>query len=175
MGELISLATASTFTMPSPLVAEHDVSGFCCGEPDLDTWLRRHALKNETSGASRTFVVTREKVVAGFYSLAVGSVMHVEALKPLRRNMPDPIPVMILGRLAVDQTCANKGLGSGLLKNAVLRTLQVSEMAGLAAMLVHAKHEKAAKFYYDRGFRVSPIQPLTYMLPVKEMAALAGV
>ena len=164
-------ADAAGYRAPHPLAATHDLSGFDCGEPELDDWLRRRALRNQASRASRTFVVTRGDVVAGYHALAVGSVARIDTVNDLRRNMPDPIPVMVLGRLAVHRPFAGAGVGAGLLKDAIHRTLAVSEMAGVAALVVHAKHEKAAGFYLRHGFRPSPLRELVLMLPVRELAA----
>lgn len=157
---------------PRKLDATHDLSGFDCGEPALDDWLRRRGLRNQAAGASQTYVVTRGATVLAFYGLAAGSCARVEASRSLQRNMPDPVPVLVLGRLAVDRSCAGQGLGSALLRDAVLRTLQVAEIAGVAALLVHAKDRRAAEFYLRHGFRASPMSELTLMLSVREMAAL---
>src|ERR1700731_3342070 len=111
---------------PEKLRADHDLSGFDCGEPSLDDWLRRRALNNEASGASRTYVVCAGRKVVGYYTLAAGAIAHTHAPGRIRRNMPNPIPVVILGRLAVDKTSHGKGVGTGLLRDAVLRTLQAA-------------------------------------------------
>lgn len=123
---------------PEPITTSHLIESFACGIPVLDEWLKRRALKNEVSGASRTFVVCHDGQVIGYYALATGSVEHRDAPKKIRRNMPDPIPVMVLGRLAVDQQWQHSGLGRSLLKDAVHRTLSVSQHAGVKALLVHA-------------------------------------
>src|ERR1035437_7800702 len=112
---------------PEKLCAEHDLSEFNCGEPSLDDWLRRRALPNEQSGASRTYVVCAGLHVVGYYALAVGAVAHVEAPGRVRRNTPDPVPVMIIGRLDVHKDYQAKRIGPGLLRDAVLRTLQAAE------------------------------------------------
>ena len=116
---------------PTPLLATHVTDEFDCGEPVLNDWLIKRALKNENSGASRTFVVCQNNDVVGYYVLATGSVMHKQAPNKVRRNMPDPVPVMILGRLAVSKDLQSAGLGQGLLRNAILRTLGVSKQAGI--------------------------------------------
>src|SRR5262245_51967530 len=123
---------------PEKLRADHDVSMFDCGEGALDDWLRRRALQNEEGGASRTYVVCVGERVVGFYALAVGSVAHAGAPGRVRRNMPDPVPVVILGRLAVDRNHQGKNIEAGLLRDAVLRTLQAADIAGVRALLVHA-------------------------------------
>lgn len=157
---------------PEKLSAIHEVSGFVSGEPVLDDWLRRRALKNEASGASRTYVVCAGKTVVGYYTLAVGAVAQVAAPGRVRRNMPDPLPVMVLGRLAVDMAYHRRGLGTGLLRDAILRTVQAAEIAGIRAILVHALSESAKHFYEDWGFVASPVDPLTVMIPVTEAVAM---
>src|SRR5271155_370230 len=153
---------------PEKLRAEHDLSDFECGEPALDDWLRRRALQNEQSGASRTYVVCSGLKVVGYYALAVGAVAHAEAIGRVRRNMPDPVPVMIVGRLAVHQNYQGKKIGRALLRDAVWRTLQAAEIAGIRAILVHAISARAREFYEERGFVPSPMDPLTLMITVAE-------
>jgi len=153
---------------PEKLSSEHDVSQFHCGEPTLDDWLRRRALQNEESGASRTYVICIEDRVVGYYALDVGAVAHDEAPGRIRRNMPDPIPVMVIGRLAVDATAQGQALGPALLRDAVLRTLQAAEIAGIRAILVHAVSERAKRFYEKWGFIVSPVEPMTLMITMAE-------
>jgi GNAT superfamily N-acetyltransferase len=145
---------------------EHDIGAFSSGTPSLDDWLRKRALANQDTGASRTYVIADGNRVVGYYALANGGVAASEAPGKIRRNMPDPVPVMILGRLAIDTTLQGKGLGSDLLRDAVLRTMQAAEIAGIRAMLVHALDERAAKFYERHGFMPSPMRPLTYFLPI---------
>lgn len=132
----------------------------------LDDWLKTRSRKNEASGASRTYVITRANDVVGYYSLAVGSVSHMLVPGKIRRNMPDPIPVMLLARLAVDTSIQGKGMGRALLRDAILRTEQAAHIAGIRAMLVHALHERAKVFYMGCGFTPSPINELTLMLPM---------
>ncbi|MDR1241966.1 MAG: GNAT family N-acetyltransferase [Deltaproteobacteria bacterium] len=144
---------------PTPLTAAHDISGFSCGEPLLDDWLRQRAMKNEISGVTRSYVVCAGNAVAGYYSLAVGSIEHRFAPGNIKRNMPRPIPVMVLARLAVDRRYAERNIGTGMLRDALLRTLQAAEIAGIRALLVHALNERAASFYCGRGFVASPFDP----------------
>jgi len=157
-------------TAPEPITASHHTESFACGIPVLDEWLRRHALKNEVSGASRTFVVCQDRRVIGYYALATGSVEHRDAPGKIRRNMPEPIPVMVLGRLAVDQQCQHAGLGRGMLKDALLRSLSVSKHAGVRALLVHALSEDAKKFYTHNGFLESPLDPMTLIISLQDAA-----
>ena len=153
---------------PEKLRPDHDLSEFECGEPALDDWLRRRAQQNEESGASRTYVVCAGQQVVGYYVLAVGAVAHVEAPGRVRRNIPDPSPVMIIGRLAVHKDFQGRKIGPGLLRDAVLRTLQAADIAGIRAILVHAISERAREFYEDCGFIASPMDPMTLMITVAE-------
>lgn len=156
---------------PAPLTPAHDLAAFACGEPVLDAWLRRHALRNERTGASRTYVVTESGNVVGYYALAAGSIRLIAAPGRIRRNMPDPVPVMVLGRLAVDQGFQGRGLGRGLLRDAVLRTLQAAHVAGIRALLAHALHGRAADFYVRAGFIPSPFDPLALTVLLRDAAA----
>ncbi len=153
-------------TAPVLLAVTHDVSTFSSRTPVLDEWLRKRALNNQGTGASRTYVIADGVRVVGYYALANGSAAAIEAPGKIKRNMPDPVPVMILGRLAVDTTWQGKGLGSDLLRDAVLRTMQAAEIAGIRSLLVHAIDERAAKFYERAGLLRSPVKPLTYFLPL---------
>jgi GNAT superfamily N-acetyltransferase len=156
---------------PSPLSGTHDCTRFDSGSPQLDSWLRERALRNQDAGASRTYVACEGARVVAFYSLAYGAVTHSEAPGRIRRNMPDPIPVMVLGRLAVDREFQGRGLGKALLQDAILRTLQAAEIAGIRAILVHAKDENAQRFYERFGFLASPANPRTLALPLRDAAA----
>ncbi len=155
-------------SVPTPLLVTHATDEFDCGEPALNDWLIKRALKNENSGASRTFVVCQNNRVVGYYVLATGSVMHKQAPSKVRRNMPDPVPVMILGRLAVSKDMQSDGLGRGLLRDAILRTLGVSKQAGIKALLVHALSDAAHKFYRQCGFIESPLDPMVLMITLKD-------
>ena len=156
---------------PSPLSAAHDCTRFDSGSPQLDTWLRERARQNQAAGSSRTYVACEGSRVVAFYRLANGAVAHREAPGRLRRNMPDPIPVMMLGRLAVDREFQKRGLGKALLQDAILRTLQAAEIAGIRAILVHAKDENAQRFYERLGFLASPANPRTLTLPLQDASA----
>lgn len=153
-------------TAPAPLSVSHQVAEFSCGEVVLDEWIKNRGLKNQALGAARTFVVCREgtQQVVGYYSLATGSVNHAEATGNLRRNMPDPIPVIILARLAVDESFHGKGLGADLLHDAVLRIYRVAENIGVRAVMVHALTEEAKQFYLHHGFVASVTQERTLFL-----------
>jgi GNAT superfamily N-acetyltransferase len=157
---------------PEKLSARHDLSGFDSGEPALDDWLRRRAERNVASGASRTYVVCVGRKLVGYYTLAAGAIAHAGAPGRIRRNMPDPVPVMLLGRLAVDKAFHGQGVGTGLLRDAVLRIVQAAEIAGIRAILVHATSEEAKRFYEKYGFVASPVDPLTVMIAVAEAARI---
>jgi GNAT superfamily N-acetyltransferase len=159
---------------PEKLNSAHDVSQFDCGEPALDDWLRRRALDNEERGASRTYVVCQGRRVTGYYALAAGAVVHTAATGKIRRNMPDPVPVMVIGRLAIDRSFQGHGIGAALLRDAVLRTVQAAEIAGIRAILVHAISERARQFYIGCGFAASPVDPMTLMISVAEAATILG-
>lgn len=150
---------------PQPLAAGHRFDAFSCGEPSLDEWLRQRALKNQLTGSSRTYVVCEGDDVIAYYCLAAGAIAQADAPGNLKRNRPDPIPVIVLGRLAVHTDYHQQGLGTALLRDAILRTLQAAEVAGVAALLVHALSEQAKRFYRSRGFLES-IQPMTLCLPL---------
>jgi len=153
---------------PQPLTADHQIDAFKCGETSLDEWLKRRALLNQANGASRTFVVVDDNhTVMGYYALAAGAVHHQGATRSIRQNMPDPLPVMVLARLAVDLRAQGMQLGAGLLRDAVERSLAVAQNAGVRALLVHALHEPAKQFYLYFGFQASPVHPLTLMLRLK--------
>lgn len=150
---------------PAPLAATHRLDDFDCGESGLDVWLKKRALVNQMGGASRTFVVAdADDIVRGYYALAAGAISHELAPGRIRRNMPDPVPAIVLGRLAVDRPAHGLGLGGDLLMDAVRRVIGISAHAGVRALLVHALHERAQRFYEHHGFEQSPLQPLVLML-----------
>jgi GNAT superfamily N-acetyltransferase len=156
------------FGPPQKLSSEHTISDFECGEPALDEWFRRRALQNQESGASRTYVICAGRRIVGYYALAVGSVAHTGATGKVKRNMPDPVPVMVLGRLAVHKDCQGKGIGVALLRDAILRTMQAADIAGIRAILVHAISEGARTFYGRCGFHSTPLDPMTLMITLDE-------
>ena len=161
---------AGRLSPPARLTDRHDLASFDCGVASLNDWLKKQALKNDHSGASCSYVVCQGATVIGYYCLAAGGIIRDEAPAALRRNMPDPIPVMVLGRLGIDRRHQNRGLGSALLRDAVLRVLQVAEVAGVAALLVHSLNEDARRFYLSRGFVESPLRPMTLCLILRTVA-----
>jgi GNAT superfamily N-acetyltransferase len=157
---------------PQPLAAHHTLDGFACGEAVLDDWLRRRAMSKQLSGATRTFVIAdRDSRVYGYYAMAAGAVAHQMATRTVRRNMPDPVPVMVLARLAVDRHAQGDKLGASLLQDAVNRAVAVSRNAGVRALLVHALHDRAKQFYEHYGFQESPQHPMTLMLRLNTVKA----
>ena len=150
---------------PQPLATVHVVEGFECGVSELNDWLRRRALANQFSGATRCFVAAdpAHRVVA-YYALAAGAAAREDATGAVRSNMPDPVPVIVLARLAVDRSQQGRHLGTSMLQDAVQRVVGISRQVGARAMLVHALDERAADFYRRYGFQDSPIQPKTLML-----------
>jgi GNAT superfamily N-acetyltransferase len=153
------------FSAPAPLSSTHFLDEFACGEASLDEWLKRRALGNQQSGASRTFVVAdQDQRVCGYYAMAAGAVSHQLATSGVRRNMPDPVPVMVLARLAVNQRAQGLQLGAALLQDAVNRAVAVSQNTGVRALLVHALNDRARQFYERYGFQASPQHAMTLML-----------
>lgn len=150
---------------PQPLMSDHDCADFSCGEPVLNEWLKRRAMINQVSGASRTFVVADKKHrVYGYYTMAAGAVSHQLAAGDVRRNMRDPVPVMVLARLAVDIQAQGIKLGGFLLQDAVNRAVSVGQNTGIGALLVQALHEHARLFFEYYGLQASPTDPLVLML-----------
>lgn len=154
---------------PEPLNAQHNLSRFDCGEAVLNDWLHQRALKNEVLGASRTFVVCSEGAVVGYYALAAGSIAHAEVASKIRRNMPSPIPAIILARLAVDKAYQSQGLGYSLLQDVLLRCRAAAGHIGAKVILVHSLSDKAKAFYEYFGFRSSPIDERILMLVLSEL------
>ncbi|PHM35958.1 GNAT family N-acetyltransferase [Xenorhabdus innexi] len=153
---------------PELLTADHNLSDFYCQHETLNEWLARRALKNNKLGASRTFVICKKgtKDVIGYYCLSAGSIHHIDAIPALKRNMPNPIPVILLGRLAVDIKYQGQKLGALLLQDACKRVASTAEQIGISAIIVHALDENARMFYSRLGFTQSPLEPYTLMLPL---------
>ena len=152
---------------PEIITKDHHIEGFTSGEDSLDHWLKRKALKNLANSASRTYVVHNNYNVSGYYCMSTGSIECNKVPGKIKRNMPNPIPLMVLGRLAVDIKYQGKGIGRGLLKDAVLRTYTISQKVGVKALLVHALTDSAKHFYKRFGFIESPIEEMTLFLPMQ--------
>ena len=149
---------------PQTLASQHQLAEFDSGEPSLDDWLRRRAARNQANGSSRTYVVCEGDDVIGYYCLAAGALGHAEAPSTVRRNRPDPVPVLVLGRLAIHRDHHQKGIGTALLNDAIRRAIQAANMVGVTALLVQAISEQARRFYLSRGFIESPVKPMTLCL-----------
>jgi GNAT superfamily N-acetyltransferase len=161
-------------TPPAPLSDAHDLGAFSSGVASLDDWLRRRARANQISGASRTYVVTDAGKVIGYYALASGGIAVAQSSGRFRRNMPDPVPVAVLGRLAVDQSWHGRGLGRAMFRDCALRVAQAADLIGVRGILVHAISENARAFYHALGFDPSPTDPMTLMVTLKDIQTLAG-
>lgn len=176
MGQVVN-HPASSLLAPEMLRPDHPIGDFKSRAPVLNTWLTKTSQRNAGQGYSKTYVVCtadRSQVV-GYYCLAAGAVQRAAALKRMQRNAPDPIPVMILGRLAVDQAWEGRGIGPGMLRDAIIRSHQVAQIAGIAALLAHCLDEQAKIFYHKADFKPSPLNPLTMMLTLAEIeVALAS-
>jgi GNAT superfamily N-acetyltransferase len=158
-----------TLSRPEPLGADHQLEGFDCGKPALDDWLLRHARQAQGSGSAKTFVVADGARVAGYFSLTVGQVDTLDAPERIRKGMGQyPVPVVILARLAVSRQDQGRGMGFGLLQDAIRRTMLIAEQAGIRAMLTHPIDEEAAKFYTRFGFIASPLREQQLLLLLKD-------
>ena len=154
------------------LARSHNVADFDCGEPELDVYLKRFAFNNQRKEISRTYVTVRNGKVGGYYTLAFGAVRPDDAPDEIRSGLPRyDIPVMLLARLAVDIREKGMGLGRALLRDALLRTVQAADIAGLRAFLVHTKHDEARTYYKQFGFIDSPTNELHLMLSITDIRA----
>jgi len=154
---------------PEPLEARHLLEGFDCGKAALNDWLLRHARQSQGSGSAKTFVVADGDRVAGYFSLTVGQIDTLEAPERIRKGMGQyPVPVVILARLAVSRHDQGRGIGFGLLQDAVRRTMLVAEQAGIRAMLTHPIDQDASKFYTRFGFIASPLREQQLLLLLKD-------
>ena len=157
------------------LTGADQVDSFDCGQAALNQFLQRYALVNQKSNSAQTYVCCQQGAVVGFYSLAVGSVEPEEATARVMKGLArHPVPVMILARLAVDTSIQGKGLGAALLKDALLRTVQAADIAGIRCLLVHAKDEAARKWYESWEFEPSPTDPYHLFLLLKDLKAITG-
>ncbi|OBI88556.1 GNAT family N-acetyltransferase [Mycobacterium asiaticum] len=161
----------SGYSAPRPIRETDDPAGFDSGEPALDDYLRRRALANHVGGASRCYVTCQDARVVGYYAMSAGAVSHTGCAGKFRRNMPDPIPVIPLSRLAIDRKHQGGGLGESLLRDAIARAVQAAEQIGVRAILVHAIHDNARNFYTRFNFEPSPTDPLHLMLLIKDAKA----
>ena len=154
---------------PESLEDRHRLESFDCGTPVLNEWLVRHARQAQGSGSAKTFVVADNDRVVGYFSLTVGQVDTLEAPERIRKGMGQyPIPVVILARLAVSTQDQGKGIGLGMLQDAIRRTLLIAEQAGIRAMLTHPINEDASRFYTRFGFIASPLGEQQLLLLLKD-------
>jgi GNAT superfamily N-acetyltransferase len=171
MGEIKPyLAALEALLPPVPLLPQHDTSRFDCGKPPLNDWLKYRALKSEGRSA-RCYVLCLRNSVIGYYCIAAGAVEHNGVPSKLRKNMPQPIPVVVIGRLAVDKAYQGNGLGGALLKDGLLRITQASKLVGARAVLVHTVDGDLVPFYARYGFRSFPTNNQTLFLPIDEIIA----
>ena len=160
---------------PAPLAEHHDLGEFKSGEASLDDWLKKRARANHAGGASRVFVTCEGNRVVGYYSLSSSSIVN-ETTVPgrFRRNMPDPIPVVLLGRLAIDMEWQGKGIGRSLFRDAAMRVFQAAEAIGVRGIVVHAISDEVRKFWNAIGFSECPHEPLTLVVTLQDIRALIG-
>ncbi|MGI2814292.1 GNAT family N-acetyltransferase [Aeromonas veronii] len=159
-------------TAPALLTSQHDVSTFTSDEPTLDIWLKERALKNQMAGASRTYVVCNDNYVIAYYCLSSGIVTTNEATGAIKRNMPREIPMILLGRLAVDTRYTGKGIGRALVNDALQRALQAADIIGVRGVLVDALSPTAKVFWESVGFQASGLDPMKLMVRISELATI---
>lgn len=159
------------YSAPQRITSEHITENFDCGEISLNNWLQKRALKNDVGDASRTYVVCCDNIVVAYYSLHLGCIQHSDAVRKIKRNMPDPIPAIVLGRLAVDLNHQGQGLAKGLMKDMFLRAIRVSDLAGTKAVLVKALNDRVTAFYQAFGFVQSKTDSLLLMKAISEVRA----
>jgi len=160
-----------TLSAPDLLTDCHEIEAFASGVESLDKWLKHRAMKNQKTGASRTFVACDGMRVVAYYALASSAVAVVEASGRFRRNMPDPVPVVVLGRLAVDRTFQGKGIGRALVRDAGFRVIQAADTIGIRGLIAQAVSAQAKIFYEHIGFEVSPLDPMTLMITLADLKA----
>ncbi len=156
---------------PEPINEQHNIHGFNSGEESLDTWLSTKAIKNQKANASRTYVACDNERVIAYYVLASSSVDGSSTTGRFRRNMPNPVPVVILGRLAIDLAYQHQGIGRALVRDAGLRVIQAAETIGIRGLLVQAISTKAKEFYEKLGFEPSLIDPMILMANLDDLKA----
>lgn len=157
------------------LSRNHDLERFDCGEFALNQFLTKYALPNQLANAAQTYLAVADEAVVGFYSLVVGEIDHADAPERVSKGLSrHPIPVMVLARMGVDLAWQGQGIGAGLLKDAMRRTMHAADIAGIRAFIVHAKHDSARAFYERFGFVASPSDPLHLFLLLKDLRHASG-
>jgi GNAT superfamily N-acetyltransferase len=157
------------------LRGDHDLSQFDCGKEELNRFLKRFALASQQAQSAQTYVACQGSVVVGYHSLTFGSVTHEQTPERVKKGLArHPIPVMILARLAIDRNLQGRGLGQGLLKDALRRTVAAADIGGLRAMLVHAKDDAARAFYQHFNFEPSPSDPYHLFMLIKDLKRIVG-
>jgi GNAT superfamily N-acetyltransferase len=162
---------SASLSPPEPLAPNHQLDIFDSGEPSLDDWLKRRARANQVSGASRTYVACQGKRVVGYYALASGAIAQAGAPGKFRRNMPDPIPVVVLARLAVDRNYQGRGLGRALFRDAAGRVAQAADTIGIRGIVVHAISDEARRFYMALGFDPCSAEAMTLVVTLRDIRA----
>lgn len=165
------MGSVKAISPPELLAAHHDIGSFHSGEASLDEWLARRARANQLSGASRTYVVCLGVRVVGYYALASGVVAVEAAPGKFRRNMPNPIPVAVLARLAIDAQWQGQGIGRALFRDAALRVTRAADVIGIRGIVVQAISEEARDFYVALGFNTSPRDPMVLMVTLSDIRA----
>jgi GNAT superfamily N-acetyltransferase len=165
----------SDFGSIEKLRRDHVLDSFDCGKEDLNRFLKRQAWSNQQANSAQTYVLAKDLRVSGYYSLAAGAVTHDEATERVRKGLArHPVPVILLARLAVDVTMHGRGIGSALLKDALVRTAQAADTIGARALLVHAKDDNAKAFYQHFDFEPSPSDPYHLLLILKDLLRIVG-
>ncbi len=164
-----------SLSQPEPLADMHELAQFSSGVPSLDDWLKRRARGNQAGGATRTFVVAEDRRVIAYYAVASGAISLGGALGRFRRNMPDPIPVALLARLAIDSGWQRRGLGRSLFRDCAERIAHAADSIGIRGIVAHALSEQAKAFYLALGFEPSPLDPMMLMVTLGDVRAILGV
>jgi len=160
-----------SFSVSQPLADHHQTENFTSGVASLDDWLKHRARANQVRGAPRTFIVCDGDRVVSYYALASGAIHTDSASGRFRRNIPDPIPVAVLARLAVDRSCQGQGLGRAMFRDGAQRLLNAAGTIGIRGIIVHAISGEAKAFYLALGFDPSPIEPMTLMVTLADLRA----
>lgn len=159
---------------PEPLADAHELGDFDSGVGSLDDWLKRRARGNQVSGATRTFVVAEGRRVVAYYAVASGAIGIGGAVGRFRRNMPDPIPIALLARLAIDRAWQGRGVGRALFRDCAARVVHAADSLGIRGIVVQAISEDARAFYLAVGFEPSPVDPMTLMVTLGDVRAIFG-